>query len=217
MATKIGNRNFPETLQEILDDKKEFAGAFLKFLKKSLAAEMLEFYYMHAGNVPPQKLFETFIEPGSPREINISGTLRARMEALAAQGDWSKPNWRPHLDEASAECFNLMSQNFLLRFKKSEFFAKAVEKTMPAAVKKVAPGVMKAITKGSMVNMKFATDKRTLICVQITSMAGYLEKVSNNNAGNLKRQAKALFETICKTHSESWKYSDWQKAVMKHA
>jgi hypothetical protein len=68
--------------------------------------ESWEFYVDSAGN---QKLYETYIKVGSPKQVNISADMRKPLEGLAAAKKWSSMS--TSLKAAKKEVRDLIQRN----------------------------------------------------------------------------------------------------------
>ena len=116
----------PSTLEEVLKNDKS-RSQFREFLDAALATENLAFYEAvealaaHAAAAGGSDVHDScvsivkeFVLAGSPREVNLSSQQRARLADLAKQA--GRKMVRGDFDEARAEIFKLMDENFFKRF-----------------------------------------------------------------------------------------------------
>ena len=100
----------PSTLTEVLANP-ETRNDFREFLENALASESLEFYEavenLSKSADPKSKIDEiinTFVVPGSPREVNLSSSQRNQVLKTK------------DFNDAKQEVFKLMEDNFFKRF-----------------------------------------------------------------------------------------------------
>ncbi|MBP1853381.1 regulator of G-protein signaling domain-containing protein [Rhizobium halophytocola] len=115
---KFGTKSYPDNLNDIFRNK-EMLNALLSFSKKEASLESLQFLL---ARFDPYILHTRFIEPGSEEEINISGDLRKRMQALAAAAQWTDAEWPQLIRKAKLEIRDMFENDNLHRFWDSPHF-----------------------------------------------------------------------------------------------
>ncbi|NIZ14011.1 hypothetical protein [Phaeobacter sp. HF9A] len=214
MTIKIAGKNFPDTIEEFIDDKTHFTAAFLKFLKRSAAEENLLFVLQNRRKAEPKALYDMFIAPGSRLEVNISSDLRSRMVARAKTNDFSRSNWNKDLLETEREMVRIMDTNYSTSFPKSMEYLKVVESSIIKSITKTTPTLQSYIK--AMANKNFCDDKNLLTCIKYTRFAALLNRKAHPKASGVETIAKKAYEQLLKKHSlKLMKYSEWQKTVVK--
>lgn len=210
MTMRVGSKNFPDTLSEILKDR-AFLDAFAKHLKDKTAFENVQFYLAAERGVKPGSLYKNFISDMSRKPINISSSVRKNMDDLAAQNNFEPGAWAAYINSAKVEIYNLMNTNFYSSFFKSDGYLALLEKTVMPTLKSVPSNLLgNAKLKD---NKTLVKDKNLLACVKYTKMALVLKEKFHPKASGVKKIATKQFEQLCKKHNVKMKFDQWEKFV----
>jgi hypothetical protein len=121
-STLFVEEHIPENLMEILSNPKN-RKEFHEFLESALAVENLLFYQavdkLTANSTQQEfvNIMNNFVRPGSPNEVNVSGSQRNALLKL-------KTYKIEDFEDSKQEIFKLMETNFFKRFHRE-----AIEKT----------------------------------------------------------------------------------------
>lgn len=131
------------TLDEVLSNTAPFPftlGAFMAYLSQNHCLETLEFtmeakrYRESYRSAPSQqlitlwrRLISAYVEPGAPREINLSSDVR---DALLAHANATKPPRPEVLDVAVRIMHDLMEESIFIHFLNSQSFGAQVPPPM---------------------------------------------------------------------------------------
>lgn len=213
MSFKVGKRNCPQTVSELLKEKGVFFAAWLEFLQKISCDESLLFILAYDRKMKNKDLYKKFVDKKAKRPLNIAYADTTAMTEMAEAEDWTNKKWSEHLDNAEADCVeNLMSQ--LPSFLKSKQFGAALMATVKSNLSYVNPKIITGV--GMLNNKAFINDKHMTKCVQMTKMAVTLKKFSNVTASGTKTIAEAMFKRqLQKKYDLKLKYADWEKLVDK--
>lgn len=121
---RFGTLTYPDTIDAIVADR-AFVKVFFSHLVKELNSENLLFYM---GGFDPRTAYPMFLAPDAKHQINISGAQRQPMIDLANAGDWDSVEWVSNIAAARLEIYNLLTQDALPRFWKSDVFLRHHEK-----------------------------------------------------------------------------------------
>ena len=210
MTIRIGSKRFPDTFDEILNDK-VFSTVFSEFLKKRSAFENIQFYRAVERGASNSSLYQHFIWDRARKSINVSSATRAPMDNLAAQNDFDDPSWSGLLNTAKKDIYLLMEANFYTDFFKSDHYLALMERKIIPTITSVPNNLMTSAKLKD--NKGLMKDKNLLACVKYTKMAAVLKEKGHPKANGVKSIASRQLETLAKKHKFTMKYDMWQKLV----
>lgn len=100
----------------------------MKYLETEHSEENLQFWtssdrfqtYLQSSRNEAQSIYDTFLKPSAPRELNISASLRRDMLADLSEFMSVSEKYEKVLEKSRASIYHLMFQDSFMRFLKSQ-------------------------------------------------------------------------------------------------
>lgn len=96
---------------------------FVPYAKSSHIDESIEFIRAVDKKMKKQDIYEKFIRQDAPREVNISATVREKLDALAKDQEYDKMNF----DEARKAVCGMLNADVLPRFVQTKQFKELLQ------------------------------------------------------------------------------------------
>lgn len=188
MPLRIGKKSFPDTAAGMLKHR-QLAIKLHTFCHSRLGSENSAFILMMDVRKRPQFIYEDYIRNGAKDAVNISAPMRRPCDALAEQGDWSPRSWQEPLNTIRGEVIQMINQNNMYDFLRSEIFREFCFKVAGTDRKAAKLLGLKNVTEVGDILMHYHRGERANAERKMTALIRR-EKKKNKTAENMYDKLK---------------------------